>query len=49
MIRILLDAPGFHREIEVGALDELIEAEGLTWTRDGESDGVPCYVPVGAG
>ncbi|MDF2993416.1 MAG: hypothetical protein K0S37_3930 [Microbacterium sp.] len=49
MIRIRLDAPGFHREMEVDALDDLLEAEGMTWTHDGETDGVPRYVPVGAG
>lgn len=49
MIRIRLDAPTLSREIEIAAADDLVEAEGLTWTRDGEADGLPRYVPAASG
>jgi len=49
MTRIRLHAPTFSRDLEIDELDDLIEAEGLTWTREGEIDGVPRYVPVAAG
>ncbi|MDF2667358.1 MAG: hypothetical protein K0R81_3208 [Microbacterium sp.] len=46
---IRLDAPTFHRDIEVDLADDLVEAEGMTWRRDGEVDGLPRYVPAAAG
>ncbi|WP_193753648.1 hypothetical protein [Microbacterium testaceum] len=49
MIRIRLCAPTFQRDVEVDAADELIEVEGMTWSRDGEVDGLPRYAPVVAG
>jgi hypothetical protein len=49
MIRIRLDAPTLRREIEVASVDDLIEAEGLTWMHDGEADGLPRYVPAASG
>lgn len=49
MIRIRLDAPTLHRDVEVASADDLVEAEGLTWVRDGEADGLPRYVPAASG
>ncbi|MDQ1124430.1 hypothetical protein [Microbacterium trichothecenolyticum] len=49
MIRIRLDAPTFHRDVDVEAADDLVEAEGMTWTRDGEVDALPRYVPAATG
>jgi len=49
MTRIHLHAPTFSRDIEIDAVDDLIEAEGLTWAREGDVDGVPRYVPAAAG
>lgn len=49
MVRIRLSAPSFHRDVDVDDASDLIEAEGMTWTRDGEVDGVPRYVPAAAG
>lgn len=48
MTRIHLHAPTFSRDIEIDAVDDLIEAEGLTWLREGDVDGVPRYVPAAA-
>ncbi|MDR6692499.1 hypothetical protein J2X55_003444 [Microbacterium sp. 1154] len=49
MTRIRLHAPTFSCDVEIDEVDDLIEAEGLTWMREGEIDGVPRYVPVAAG
>ncbi len=46
---IRLHAPTFTRDVEVAAADDLVEAEGLTWARDGEVDGLPRYVPAASG
>ncbi|WZH38886.1 MAG: hypothetical protein PIR02_09490 [Microbacterium enclense] len=46
---IRLDAPTFRRDVEVASAGDLVEAEGLTWVRDGEVDGLPRYVPAVAG
>ncbi len=46
---IRLDAPPFRRDIEVDVAAELVEAEGMTWVREGEIEGVPRYVPAAAG
>ncbi|MEV8240026.1 hypothetical protein AB0O90_07320 [Microbacterium testaceum] len=46
---IRLDAPTFHRDVEVDVVTDLVEAEGMTWARDGEVDGRPRYVPAAAG
>jgi hypothetical protein len=46
---IRLDAPTFHRDVEVDVVTDLVEAEGMTWARDGEVQGVPRYVPAAAG
>jgi len=49
MIRIHLHAPTFSRDVEVDDAEDLLEAEGLTWVRAGDVDGVPRYVPAAAG
>lgn len=49
MPTIRLQAPTFTRDIEVADAADLVEAEGLTWARDGDADGVPRYVPAAAG
>ena len=49
MTRIRLHAPTLQRDVDVDAADDLIEAEGMTWVRDGDVDGLPRYVPVAAG
>lgn len=49
MTRIRLHAPTLQRDVDVDAADDLIEAEGMTWARDGDVDGLPRYVPVAAG
>ncbi|WP_191966827.1 hypothetical protein [Microbacterium testaceum] len=56
MTRIHLHAPSFDREIDVdihpsgdSVRDDLIEAEGMTWVRDGDVDGMPRYIPAAAG
>ncbi|WP_186325481.1 hypothetical protein [Microbacterium sp. BH-3-3-3] len=55
MTRIRLHAPSFEREVDVdldassGAREDLIEAEGMTWVRDGDSGGMPRYVPASSG
>lgn len=49
MPRIRLDAPTFHRGVEVDVATDLVEAEGMTWVRDGEVDGLPRYLPAAAG
>lgn len=46
---IRLDAPAFHCDVEVASAGDLVEAEGMTWVRDGETDGLPRYVPAAAG
>lgn len=49
MVRIRLESPTFHRDVEVAEAEPLVEAEGMTWTRAGEVDGLPRYVPAAAG
>lgn len=53
MTRIRLHAPSFDREIEIHLAadvhDDLLEAEGMTWVRDGDSGGIPRYVPAASG
>ncbi|MDF2044714.1 hypothetical protein P2P98_00970 [Microbacterium sp. Kw_RZR3] len=46
---IRLDAPTFHRDVEVDVVTDLVEAEGMTWAREGDVEGVPRYVPAAAG
>lgn len=49
MVRIRLESPTFHRDVEVDGAEPLVEAEGMTWSRAGEVDGLPRYVPAAAG
>ncbi|MDT0117147.1 hypothetical protein Q9R20_09085 [Microbacterium sp. PRF11] len=49
MVKIRLDAPSLQRDLDVDDPAELLEAEGLTWVRDGEADGLPRYVPAASG
>ncbi|MEX0153103.1 hypothetical protein [Microbacterium sp. LMI1-1-1.1] len=49
MPTIRLQAPTYTRDVEVDEAADLLEAEGLTWTRDGEADGLPRYVPAASG
>jgi len=46
---IRLDSPTLRLDVEVDAVTDLLEAEGMTWARDGEADGLPRYVPAAAG
>ncbi|MDF2555318.1 MAG: hypothetical protein K0R60_1213 [Microbacterium sp.] len=57
-MRVLLVAEAWEREIEVDALDDTIEAEGMTWEREALHHGdsvvagdstVPRFVPAVSG
>lgn len=57
-MRVLLVTEDWQREIEVDALEDTIEAEGMTWEREGlrhaeealeEASPLPRFVPAVAG
>jgi hypothetical protein len=57
-MRVLLVAETWQREIEIGSLDDTIEAEGMTWEREGlhhvdhaleDASPLPRFVPAVSG
>jgi hypothetical protein len=50
MVRVMLVAEAWTRVVDVQVADDVIDAEGMTWERDRDSDDdPPRYVPsIGA-